>query len=119
MEPTRYSVTIVSRGAFTGVHKIKGLVLILYRYPRVNTVSRAGHIDNLVSPKYLVVVPQICPGVITVTWWLHVATITHGSSTGTRTLVPSQYFMVAYCYPSVSTVSPCVNRVYLVGCTGS
>ena len=59
MEPIRYSVTIVSRGASTGVHKIKGLVLILYRYPRVNTVSRAGHIDNLVSPKYLVVIPQV------------------------------------------------------------
>ena len=59
MEPTRYSVTIVSRDASTGVHKIKGLVLILYRYPSVNTVSRAGHIDNLVSPKYLVDVPQM------------------------------------------------------------
>ena len=117
MEPI-YNVTIVSRGASTGVHKIKGLVSILYRYPSVNTVSRAGHIDSLVSPKYLVVVPQY-PGVITVTWWLHVATINHGSSTGTRTLVPSQYFMVAYCYPSVSTVSPCVNRVYLVRSTGS
>ena len=59
MEQTRYSVTIVSRGASTDVHKIKGLVLILYHYPSVNIVSRAGHIDNLVSPKYLVVVPQM------------------------------------------------------------
>ena len=33
---------LVSRGASTGVHKMKGLVLILYRYPKVNTVSRAG-----------------------------------------------------------------------------
>ena len=39
--------------------KIKGSVLILYRYPSVNTVSRSGHIDNLVSPKYLVVLPQM------------------------------------------------------------
>ena len=118
MEPTRYSVTIVSGGASPGIHKIKGLVLILYRYPRVNTVSRAGHIDNLVSPKYLIVVPQMS--------WCDNSNMmaprrsnTSGSSTGTRTLVPSQYFMVAYCYPSVSTVAPCVNRVYLVGSTGS
>ena len=62
MEPTRYSVTFVSRGASTGVQnndKIKWLALILYLYPSVNTVSRAGHIDNVVSPKYLVVVPQM------------------------------------------------------------
>ena len=59
MEPTKYSVTIVSRGASTGVHEIKWLVLILYRYPSVNTVSRAGHIDNLVSSKYLIVIAQM------------------------------------------------------------
>ena len=59
MEQIRYSITIVSRGASIGVHKIKWLVFILYRYPSVNTVSRAGHIDNLVTPKYLVVVPQM------------------------------------------------------------
>ena len=59
MEPTKYRVTIVSRGASTGVHKLKGLVLILYCYPRVNTVSRAGHIDNIVLPKNLEFVPQM------------------------------------------------------------
>ena len=59
MEPTRYSVTIVSRGGSTGVHKIKDLMIILYHYLSVNTVSRSGHIETLVSPKYLVVVPQM------------------------------------------------------------
>ena len=49
------------------------------------------------SPKYVVVVTQVPWYDNSNSWWLHwypnVATIIHGSCTGTRTLVSLQYFV--------------------------
>ena len=65
--------------------------------PKTRPTEKRSDTKVPMLPKYLVVVTQVPWCDNSNSWWLHwypnVATIIHGSSTGTRTLVSLKYFV--------------------------